>query len=229
MTGSTLNDESTAPSGRAARRRRMFDRDPVALTDPVGEIAQGLVLSGPYPAVVWLAPFALGIWLGRRDLRSPTVRLLLVLVGGGAALFALVLSSALVALLGEPTDAVGWDHLVSQAPHSQMPLWVVGATGTASFLLGGSLVVADAVGRRAWPLVATGQLALTLYVGHLVALHAAPEALTSGEVGGAAALVLAFVAVAALLAVAWRAALPRGPLEALLRPPWQYLRVRRSR
>jgi uncharacterized membrane protein YeiB len=122
---------------------------------------------------------------------------------------------------GQPVAPVGWDHVIIDAPHSQMPLWLAGAAGSAVLVLGAALIAADALGRLAWPLVALGQLALTFYVGHLLALHAWYAALTSREVAEAALIVLALTTIAAGAAVAWRAVLPRGPLEAVLHAPWQ--------
>ena len=198
-----------------------FERDPITLSDPVADIAHGLVLSGPYPLIVWAAPFLFGMWLGRRDLRAARVRRRLLGWGAAATLTAVALSLTLIALFGEPVGDVGWDHLVDRSPHSQMPLWLLGSTGSAAFVLGVALHAAEAAPRLAWPLVATGQLALTVYVGHLLALHAAPDALTSTAVGGATLRVLAFALVAAAASTAWRAAFDRGPLEAGLRGPWE--------
>lgn len=205
-----------------------FTRAAVAISDDAGDIVHGLVLSGPYPLITWGAPFLLGIWLGRRNLRSPRFRHRLLIGGGVVAVAALVISRALINVLGDATEPPGWDQLIIDTPHSQMPLWLVGSTATAVFALGAALVLADLMGRLVWPMVAVGQLALTIYVGHLLALHLAPEALTSDEVGEAVVLLAAFALAAAALATSWRAAFPRGPLEALLNAPWQIARARRS-
>ncbi|MPZ87066.1 MAG: DUF418 domain-containing protein [Nitriliruptorales bacterium] len=199
-----------------------FTREAVALTDSLGEILRGLVLSGPYPLITWAAPFLFGIWLGRRDLGSSRVRAGLLLAGGTVAAVAIVTSLVLVAWIGRPVEPVGWDQLIVQSPHSQMPLWLIGATGSAAFVLGGSLVLADAAVRLTWPLVAVGQLALTIYVAHLLALHAWPATLTSERVSGAVVLVSGFTLGAALLATIWRALFRRGPLEVVLGGPWQW-------
>jgi uncharacterized membrane protein YeiB len=193
-----------------------FEREAVSLTDPAAEIAHGLVLSGPYPLITWAAPFLVGMWLGRRDLRSAAVRVRLLWVGAAVAVAALVTS-----LLGDSSGPVGWDELAVGSPHSQMPLWVVGATGSAAFVLGVALFVTDVAGRLAWPLVATGQLALTVYVGHVLALAAAPDALTTDGVAAAVRLVGAFTLVAMVVATAWRALFARGPLEAVLAAGWR--------
>lgn len=197
-----------------------FQREVVAFGEPAGEILHGLLLSGPYPKLTWTAPFCVGLWLGRRDLRDPANRRRMIGVGGAATVAAFLLSLGLERLLGEPADAVAWDHLIADTAHSQMPLWVIGATASAVFVLGLSLVATDAAGRLTRPLVHTGQLALTVYVGHLLALHAARDTLTSDGVGRAALLVAGLTLVAAAFSTAWRALFARGPLEALLQAPW---------
>lgn len=196
-----------------------FVREEVVLSDPAGEIVHGLLLSGPYPFITWGAPFLVGMWIGRRDLRDPRVRARLIWWGGGAAAVAAVQSAGLMELLDVPQAAGGWGRLLVQHPHSQTPFWLLGSTGVAVLVLGLSLVAADRTGRLLWPIVASGQLALSIYVGHLVALHVWHGALTSDGVGEAAALVAGFTIAGTLFATAWRAALRRGPLELLLHVP----------
>lgn len=197
-----------------------FERRAASWGEPALEVLHRLALSGPYPLLTWLAPFLVGMWLGRRDLRSSLLWWRLVQVGGAVALAAHLLATSLRGWLGAPTDPVGWDHVILDEAHSQMPLWVLGSTGSAVLVLGASLLVAERVRRPAWPLVATGQLAFTVYVGHLLALHLERDTLTADTVGAATGLVLGFAVVAAGLSVVWRAVVPRGPLELVLHLPW---------
>ncbi len=196
-----------------------FQRASVEWTDPAGEIVHGLLLSGPYPFITWAAPFLAGMWIGRRDLRDPEVRAWLIFGGGSVAVLTPAASRILVGLLGPPGDPVGWTEIVVARPHSQMPLWLLGSTGAAVFVLGVSLMAADRARRLLWPIVAAGQLALTVYVAHLLVLHYAAPVLRSGEVGRAAAVVAGFSIAGALFATAWRARFARGPLEVVLRGP----------
>lgn len=110
--------------------------------------------------------------------------------------------------------------LASAVPHSQMPFWLLGATGSAVMIFGLCLIVTDVVGRLTWPLVAMGQLALTVYVGHLVALDGRRDVLTSGVLDEAILFVLLFVGVAIIFSLLWRALFASGPLEAVLHLPW---------
>ena len=200
-----------------------FARQPAAWGDGAATIAHRLVLSGAYPLITWAAPFLFGMWLGRRDLRVSRTRLALAVGGGITAVAAVAASFALSTVFGEPTDPVGWDQIISDNPHTQMPLWLLTATGSAAMVLGLCLMAADAAERVLWPLVATGQLALTVYVGHLLALHFAPDALRSDQVAGATGLLVGFTVASAVVAVAWRAKFNRGPLEVALQPPWSTL------
>jgi uncharacterized membrane protein YeiB len=198
---------------------KAFVRDAAAWGDPGGELLHRLVLSGPYPLITWSAPFLAGVWLGRRDLRSRGVRLGLIVAGALTMVAARLVSWGLVVVAGDPGEGPGWGRLVLDEAHSQMPLWLLGATGSAVLLLGLCLWLGDAAGRWVWPLVAVGQLAFTVYVGHLLALHLERDALTTDEPGAAMVLVLGFTVAAMVLATAWRAVLPRGPLEVVLHLP----------
>ncbi len=118
----------------------VFDRGVVAISDPATEIVHGLLLSGPYPLITWLAPF---------------------------------------------------------------------------------LFIADAFPRATRPLVVTGQLALTVYVGHLLVLHSAPDASTADEVIPAIGILGVFALASLVVSSLWRRRFRQGPLELLLHLPWR--------
>ncbi|MFO7960119.1 MAG: DUF418 domain-containing protein [Nitriliruptoraceae bacterium] len=202
------------------RAPEVFDRSSATVGDGAAEIVHGLLLSGPYPLITWVAPFLLGIWLGRQDLRSREVARRLLGVGAIVAATALVTARGLIALLGPPIIGGDVRSLATSAAHSQMPLWLIGGTGAAVMVLGASLLLADALPRITWPVRALGQLALTAYVAHLLALHLGGEQLTSGELWEAVRLLLGFVVVLAAVATTWLARFSRGPLEQVLHVAW---------
>jgi peptidoglycan/LPS O-acetylase OafA/YrhL len=111
-------------------------------------------------------------------------------------------------------------YLLTDTPHDQMPLWMLGAIGSACAVLGGMLLLADWLPRATWPLVATGQLALTVYVGHLLLLDALLELLKHEAVPEAFLSVGVFMLLVGAACTLWRTVLPRGPLEAALATPW---------
>jgi hypothetical protein len=198
-----------------------FRTSATAWGDPPLTVARQLLVTGSYPLLTWSAPLLVGVWCAGLDLRAR--RVCAWLLGGGSVLLAAVL---VVAALVEPAagTAAGpsWGRLALADPHSQMPLWLLSATGAALAVLGLSLLVAQAAPRLVWPLAATGQLAFTIYVGHLLVLHAAPELLVRDSVGGAVPSILRFTVATVVAASLWRLVAPRGPLEVLLRPPWTW-------
>ncbi|WP_418605768.1 DUF418 domain-containing protein [Georgenia sp. SUBG003] len=130
----------------------------------------------------------------------------------------MVVSRVLVGLVGQPGEEVGPDRLVSAVAHSQMPLWLLSGTGSAVLVVAVALLLVPRAGAWVRPLVAVGQLSLTVYVAHLFVIAAlvrpGPGSAADGLV---VSLVIGVAAVA--FATAWRAAFRRGPLETLLRAP----------
>lgn len=195
-------------------------RDPVAITDRVSDIVHGLFISGPYPVVTWVVPLIFGMWLGRLDLRTSEVQRRLLGWGASVAFVCFLAARGAIAAAGPPTGQGDPRWLLTSAAHSQMPLWLVGGTAAATAILGGALLACAHLRRSAWPLVAAGQMALTVYVGHLLLLHLGPQLWRSDELGAATASTLTMSFLAATFAVSWRKLTTRGPLELLVQPPW---------
>jgi hypothetical protein len=195
-----------------------FGDEIITLEDPIGVIVVGVLLSGAYPALTWTGPLLVGVWLGRRPLRDPAVLGRLLLAGVATAIAAAAVARALVAWVGDPAEPSWWLLAVDE-PHSQMPLWLLGATGAAAAAVVASIWLVDRAPRVTWPAVATGQLALTIYVAHLLVLSAWPDLLQRATAGAAALSVARFTAVAVIAATLWRAVLPYGPLELAFRLP----------
>lgn len=188
------------------------------LLDPPGQVLAGVLVTGAYPAVVWVAPFVLGMLLGRADLRGPALHRRLLLWGAVAAAGAYGASQVLIARFGEPGSGPGLDHLVSATAHSQMPLWLVSGTGVSVLVLGLCLAAEPFAARHLGALVATGRLALTVYVGHLVVLallvRPGPHTLAGGLL-----ITAAICAASVLFSWLWTRRFRTGPLERLLRLP----------
>jgi hypothetical protein len=197
-----------------------FDVHPATLGDSLSRISRDLLISGAYPLAVWSAPLFVGLWVGRRSLSSPAVRWWLLGAGLAVAVAVPFVSDGLTAALGGPTGGPGFARLVTDEPHSQMPLWMAGSIGSACAALGGALLLVELLPRVSWPLVATGQLALSVYVGHLLLLDSYEELLRHEALPEAASAVGVFILLAATACMLWRAVLPRGPLEAALATPW---------
>lgn len=184
-------------------------------------VAGDLVLFGYYPVVTWVPPMLLGVWLGRRDLRDDRLLALLVVAGVAVLVGTTLVGSWLQEATGGTAGRTEWRYLFTTVGHSEMPLAVAGATGLAVAVVGAASLLARRFPRVLWPLTALGRLALSVYVGHLLVFHVVPTLFPSETVAEGIATVLAFGAVAAAASVAWLAVFPRGPLEAVVRWPWE--------
>jgi hypothetical protein len=200
---------------------------PIPPWNEFGHVARDLVISGTYPTVVWAAPLLAGMWIGRQKLSS--ARLPVLLLVGGAALAGLSYAArgVLAGLFSEATSRSEWRQLFAIVPHNDMPLWVISSTAIAVAVVGGAILLARAVPRMTWPVVAMGQTALTIYVLHLFVLAERPEWLRRETFEAAWGLAGRFVLIAVVLATLWRVFAPRGPIELLLHLPWWWRDRRR--
>jgi uncharacterized membrane protein len=191
------------------------------------------VLSGHYPAVVWMAYVLAGMAIGRCDLTSHRLRRGLVLGGLAAAAGAGWASLRLTAAAGGG-DAIrdqvvatssaltpephAWGDpwptgafLLLAGPHDDTVFEAVGSGGFAVAVVGACLYIGR-VGR--WvlaPLAATGAMALTVYSLQVVAIW--HWDLVPGETNGPLAVMVLVTLAAATL---WRFWFGRGPLERLV-------------
>ncbi|MBD8080417.1 heparan-alpha-glucosaminide N-acetyltransferase domain-containing protein [Cellulosimicrobium arenosum] len=193
------------------------------------------LLSGHYPAGVWMAYVLAGMAVGRLDLRSTPVRVALVSGGLLATVVGYGLSATMVGPLGgaQAVDdaAATWSsafrpealdrtdpwptsaYLWLAGPHTDTLPEVIGSGGFAVAVLGLCLF-AGRIGRWALaPVAAVGAMALSVYSAQIVVVWLwGEEAFEQTTNGPLLALVLATLAAATL----WRWALGRGPLERLL-------------
>jgi uncharacterized membrane protein YeiB len=167
--------------------------------------------------------------VGRRGLRS--TRAALWLAGGGSALAGACFAAEwlLGRLVAPPSARADWRKLATLEPHNEMPLWILSSTGAALAIIGCCLLLASLLPRALWPVAALGQLALTVYVGHVLTLAYAPGWLERDTFSAAWSRVAIFTLAALAFATAWRAIAARGPLEALLNLPWWVARLVASR
>lgn len=191
---------------------------------PAGQ-ARHLFFNGFHPVVPWLAFLLFGMWIGRQDVLDPAVRRRLFIGGAGVALTIEVVSAALVAQLtrgASAEDAEVVVALLGSEALPPMPFYVLAAGGTATALIMLAVAFAqrfpDAPGIRA--LAAAGQLALTIYVAHVLIGMGALSAvgrLENQSLPFAVAASAAFYAFAVAFAVLWRKRFDRGPLEWVMR------------
>lgn len=186
-----------------------------------------LLVTGTYPALLWLAFVLVGLAVGRLDLVDAQVRLRLAGAGVLAAVLGYVggwvTTRALAGGLpsGGPEDGFAsppgeWDAawLAGAEPHSGTTFELVGSCGFAVLVVAGCLVVADRLRALTYPLRAVGALALSVYTAQIVVLWALLQVGTVRPEG--VGLWLAFVLSALAGASVWWWKLGRGPLERLL-------------
>lgn len=211
--------------------------------DPLGTLVE-LLVTGEYPVLVWTAYVCAGIAIGRMRLSSPKVAAALLAVGTALAAGAAALSAWLLGPMGgraaleaagtgrdqmpvaqildfgadgvTPTTSTWW--LAVRAAHTGTPVDVLHTTGTAVALLGALLllghvtvpVLAQMIAVVIGPLAAAGSMPLTLYTAHVVFMS------SPLDVFDALPGYVVQVVSALLFAMAWRQAVGRGPLEALV-------------
>jgi uncharacterized membrane protein YeiB len=173
----------------------------------------------------WTGFLFLGMWVGRHDLREPSVSRRFLLGGLGVALLAHLISWACLCALSPAPDGLDAETiqaLFGTASMPPLPLFLAAGGGAAVALLAACVRFAARFPRffLVGPLVATGRLALTWYVAHI--LLGLGTVVAFGQVGRqplpvAAAAGLGFFAWAVVVSVVWRAWVGHGPLEGLMR------------
>lgn len=173
-----------------------------------------LVVTGYYPFLPAGAFLTAGMWLGRQELRSRRFATGLVAVGIALA----VCGSWVGAWIGEQVGASAeastfrWERLFDATGHSQMPAWVMGATGTSLVVIGLALLAA----RRRGSLAVLGEMALTFYAYQAIVINWTPTR-PSTTVGEEYVLCALLAGGFMLFAAAWQHRFRRGPLENVLR------------
>jgi uncharacterized membrane protein len=198
-----------------------------------------LLFTGYYPTVPWLAYLLAGLAIGRLPLRRMSVAgwlaaggatlaatawasswLILHRLGGLAHLRAtapedvspfdfMPVEQALVRGTFGTTPTTSWWWLTTAAPHSSTPFDLFQTIGSAMLVIGLCLLASHAAPRVLGAVFAAGTMTLTLYSLHLWFL-----AVGVGPPRETAALFWLHVSAALVFAVAWRATIGRGPLEA---------------
>ncbi|WP_411699728.1 DUF418 domain-containing protein [Conyzicola sp.] len=179
--------------------------------DPVVD----LLLTGHYPAVIWIVFVLIGLGVGRLDLTTRDVQLRLLAVGAALAIAGYGLGvAANRAVVGSSSPVpVDIGMLATTEPHSGSPFEVVGSSGFALAVLALCLLVAPRARRLLYPLAAVGSMALSAYTAHVVIVALIGDSAFTQDDNG---LYLAFIAGALVLCSAWALLLGRGPLERLL-------------
>ena len=191
---------------------------------PAGMVRH-LFFNGFHPVIPWTAFLLAGMWLGRQELGDRRARarigvLAALVLVAAEGLSRLLVSSLSEGASAETTETVG--ALLGTAPMPPMPLYLLSA-GASAFLviaLCASLTAKRPDARWVRPLAATGQLALTLYVAHVLIGMGALELggmLEDRSLAFAVGSALLFCAASVVFSALWRGRFRRGPLELVMR------------
>lgn len=194
------------------------------LWTPAGMLRH-IFFNGFHPVVPWLAFLVLGMIIGRLDMRSPAIRRRVFAWGVSAAIAAELVSRLLLHSIlpgANPGDKEAITAVIGTSPMPPMPLYMIAGAGTACAVIAAVVAFGERYGNSAWlrPFVSTGQLALTLYVAHVVLGMGTLEAMGRLNNQTLAFALLAsaiFCAVGIIFAHLWRKRFKRGPLEAVMR------------
>ncbi len=223
-----------------------------AAQEPVPFLSDMLV-TGFYPATMWMVYLCVGMVIGRQVLTSRKLALRLLGWGSALAVAAWALSRFLLGpaggfqrLLEATPDLDGeeiaevlafgpettllpdtsWWWLAAVSPYSETPLSTLHTLGAAAAVLGFTLLITQRGGRVFSPFTAIGAMTLTLYSAHciIMMLEILPE---DQPVVSLWIHVIAFM----LFALMWRRSMGKGPLEAIISEAsdWMRGRVREGR
>lgn len=181
-----------------------------------------LFFNGFHPVFPWISFLLLGMVLGRKNLDGSKRRLFLLGLG-------LIVASETASLVLAPwaasdggEDSAWCAQLFGTQSMPPAPLYILSGGGSALAMIAACLYLADRFHGRAWlaPFMAAGQMALSLYLGHVVFGMGALEFLELSEgrsLGFCLTASTVFYAGALAFAWAWRRKRERGPLEDFMR------------
>ncbi len=194
-----------------------FDSDPWTVEGMVFR----LYLNGFHLIFFWMAFLLIGMWLGRRNVHYLRVRGIVFFAGIAVALISACTPWLLIHYV--PWLISGWHPSVSDLFSKAIgmlftPVYFLGMCGIATAIIGGSLMLTERYPDAKWtrPLIATGQLALTLYVAHLIVgegVQKLLEALENQTLPFTIGSAVIFCLCAVIFSHFWRTRFERGPIE----------------
>jgi uncharacterized protein len=184
---------------------------------------RNLLFNGFHPVFPWAAFLVIGMALGRLPMNKPTIR--------NRVLFFGFITTAIIeatSLLMHPIlSNYGYseeliNYLFSTTPMPPLPLYFLSATGSSLAIIALCVYVGEKYQHSAWlrPFIYTGQLALTLYVAHVVIGMGLLEELgllANQPLSMAIESALLFCVGSIIFSYFWRSRFKLGPLEWLIR------------
>nr|WP_315484667.1 DUF418 domain-containing protein [uncultured Undibacterium sp.] len=189
---------------------------------PIGFV-RNLFFNGFHPVFPWSAFLILGMALGRMPLSDSVFRKKVFWFGVSATAVLELLGLVLRTLTiheGGVSPAV--HYYFSTTPIPPLPLYFLSSSSSAIAIIALCVHAGESWKNTAWsrPLIYTGQMALTLYVAHIVVGMGSLEALgrlTNQSLPFAVGSALLFCLVAIIFSFYWLSWFKQGPLEWLIR------------
>jgi len=184
-----------------------------------------IFFNGFHPVFPWTAFMLVGLWLGRQNLTDHKFRNRLLLLSFACLIVAESLSKYIIFTFGGPALSLKHElveFFFGTGPIPPMPLYLFSAGSTALALITLCVSLAEKFSEAFWlqPLIATGQLALTNYVAHVIIGMGALEMLgllNEQSLAFAVGSAIFFCAVTIFFSHFWLKHFAQGPLEWAMR------------
>ncbi len=188
-------------------------------------MVRNLFFNGFHPVIPWVVFLLFGMVIGRQDMGDSGIRRRIFAWGLGVAVVAESVSWLLIRVLSSGANLADQEAIVAifgTEPMPPMPLYLLAGGGAACAIIAASVEVGERFKDAAWlrPFAATGQLALTLYVAHVVIGMGTLEAmgrLNDQSLVFALGASFVFCLACIIFAHFWRSRFKRGPVEVMMR------------
>lgn len=179
-----------------------------------------IFFNGYYPFFPWIGSLLAGMWLGRQALHDTAQLRRILAVSLGVAALGFVLAAVIGWLF--PAAPTKWLEYLSVSPMPPGPLYVVTSVALAFAVICAAQLLTTSAPITRWlaPVIAAGQMALSLYVGHVLIGMTSLNLLAAVGLGTdlvATLCALAYFAAALWFSRWWRAQQRSDPLAWLMR------------
>ncbi len=183
---------------------------------------RNLLFNGFHPIFPWLCFFLIGLWIGRKGWLSQGKRLKVLLFSSVGTIVFELISLLLIKWTSPVLDHESATYLFTTKPMPPTMLYVLSGTCSALAVLVISLYLTDKFANTflTKAMIATGQLSLSHYVGHVIIGLGFLEALGYVENGSLSFAIVygcGYFVLAFLFSFFWRRWMTRGPVELIMR------------
>lgn len=184
---------------------------------------RNLLFNGFHPVFPWAAFLIFGMALGRLPMNNASIRKRVFLAGLIATLSIEFFAFCIRVILINQGFSLGLiTYLFSTTPMPPLPLYFLSAIGSSCAVIALCVHMGEKHHESVWlrPLIYVGQLALTLYIAHIIVGMGVLEAfglLSNQSLSVALGSALIFCIATIIFAYYWRSYFKLGPLEWLMR------------